>query len=96
MQTPAKAFLGVEGVQNRWDELQFLHILLANVVHDVVCPPATCPILWDPLNWCFRGAISMSRITDNIQGAFLPWHRLLLHAHEYLQKTECGYEGTQP
>ncbi|KAH8657536.1 hypothetical protein BGZ60DRAFT_493790 [Tricladium varicosporioides] len=29
-------------------------------------------------------------------GAFLPYHRLLMHAHEYLLQTECGYNGTQP
>ncbi|RVX76018.1 hypothetical protein B0A52_00375 [Exophiala mesophila] len=64
MQKPPKAFLDVEGVQNIWDELQYLHILLANVIHDV--------------------------------GGALPWHRLFIHTHEYLQKTECGYQGTQP
>ena len=39
MQKPPKAFLDVEGVQNIWDELQYLHILLANVIHDVVSRP---------------------------------------------------------
>ncbi|PVH71340.1 Di-copper centre-containing protein [Cadophora sp. DSE1049] len=29
-------------------------------------------------------------------GAFLPFHRLHMHAHEYLLQTECGYTGTQP
>ncbi|PKS12625.1 hypothetical protein jhhlp_000833 [Lomentospora prolificans] len=29
-------------------------------------------------------------------GAFLPFHRYFIHAHETLLRTECGYEGTQP
>ena len=29
-------------------------------------------------------------------GYFLPFHRALMHAHEVLLKTECGYKGTQP
>ncbi|SPN96518.1 uncharacterized protein DNG_00044 [Cephalotrichum gorgonifer] len=28
--------------------------------------------------------------------AFLPFHRLLMHAHDNLIREECGYEGTQP
>jgi tyrosinase len=29
-------------------------------------------------------------------GAFLPWHRLFMRAHEYLLQTECSYTGAQP
>ncbi|SPO07087.1 uncharacterized protein DNG_09781 [Cephalotrichum gorgonifer] len=29
-------------------------------------------------------------------GAFLPFHRLLMHAHETYLRELCGYEGTQP
>ncbi|PWW77812.1 Di-copper centre-containing protein [Tuber magnatum] len=29
-------------------------------------------------------------------GWFLPFHRLLMHAHETLLRTECGYTGGQP
>lgn len=40
MNSPAKAFVDVEGVETRWDDLQWLHISLANVIHEVVrCLP---------------------------------------------------------
>ncbi|KAL7269177.1 hypothetical protein RUND412_008168 [Rhizina undulata] len=29
-------------------------------------------------------------------GVFLPFHRLLMHAHEHALRTECGYTGAQP
>jgi len=29
-------------------------------------------------------------------GLFFPFHRLLVHAHEYLLRTECEYSGAQP
>ena len=29
-------------------------------------------------------------------GLFLPFHRLMLHAHEKLLRDVCGYEGRQP
>ncbi|KAI1847550.1 hypothetical protein JX266_006402 [Neoarthrinium moseri] len=29
-------------------------------------------------------------------GAFLPWHRLYVRAHEILLQNECGYSGAQP
>ena len=29
-------------------------------------------------------------------GLFLPFHRLLMHAHETLLRNECGYTGAQP
>ncbi|KAF2279722.1 Di-copper centre-containing protein [Westerdykella ornata] len=29
-------------------------------------------------------------------GAFLPYHRFFVHAHEHLLKTECNYTGGQP
>ncbi|EOD52446.1 putative amino acid transporter protein [Neofusicoccum parvum UCRNP2] len=29
-------------------------------------------------------------------GAFLPWHRLYVRAHEHLLQSECGYAGGQP
>jgi tyrosinase len=29
-------------------------------------------------------------------GAFLPYHRLLMHTHELILQTECGYTGAQP
>lgn len=29
-------------------------------------------------------------------GAFLPYHRLLMHTHEYFMKNSCNYTGAQP
>ncbi|KAL3469805.1 hypothetical protein BJX99DRAFT_64400 [Aspergillus californicus] len=29
-------------------------------------------------------------------GAFLPWHRLFVHAHEYILQNECNYTGGHP
>ncbi|KAM7197047.1 tyrosinase [Naviculisporaceae sp. PSN 640] len=34
-------------------------------------------------------------ITHNV-GAFLPYHRLHMHAHERALREECGYKGAQP
>ncbi|KAK4098878.1 Di-copper centre-containing protein [Parathielavia hyrcaniae] len=36
-----------------------------------------------------------TRITHRV-GAFLPFHRLLMYAHEHLLREECGYRGAQP
>ncbi|KAL2070975.1 hypothetical protein VTL71DRAFT_14001 [Oculimacula yallundae] len=36
-----------------------------------------------------------AEVVHNV-GAFLPFHRLLMHSHEYLLRTECGFNGTQP
>ncbi|KAK9784031.1 putative Tyrosinase copper-binding domain-containing protein [Seiridium cardinale] len=58
------ATIGIEGAENRWDELMYGHIVQSNIIHDV--------------------------------GAFLPWHRLYMRAHEILLQTECGYTGAQP
>lgn len=58
------ATLGIEGAENRWDELMYGHIVQSNIIHDV--------------------------------GAFLPWHRLYMRAHEVLLQTECNYTGAQP
>lgn len=62
MSSPPK--LGIEGALNRWDEVQYSHLVQSNVIHDV--------------------------------GAFLPWHRLYMRAHEILLQTECNYTGAQP
>lgn len=41
---------------------------------------------------------SVATVEANVleQGAFLPFHRLLMHAHEKFLQEECGYDGTQP
>lgn len=47
---------------------------------------------WDELMY---GHIVQSNIIHDV-GAFLPWHRLYMRAHEILLQTECGYTGAQP
>ncbi|RBQ89001.1 hypothetical protein VDGD_07137 [Verticillium dahliae] len=39
--------------------------------------------------------VAQAELTHSV-GAFLPFHRLLMRAHEYLLETECGYTGGQP
>lgn len=56
--------IGIEGAENRWDEMMYGHIVQSNIIHGV--------------------------------GAFLPWHRLYMRAHEIILQTECGYTGAQP
>jgi tyrosinase len=34
-------------------------------------------------------------VSHNV-GAFLPYHRLHMHAHERALRDECGYKGAQP
>ncbi|KAK0623963.1 hypothetical protein B0T14DRAFT_428085 [Immersiella caudata] len=38
---------------------------------------------------------TQSQITHGV-GAFLPYHRLHMYAHEQLMRSECGYKGAQP
>lgn len=47
---------------------------------------------WDELVY---GHVINSNIIHNV-GAFLPWHRLYMRAHEKLLQDECGYTGAQP
>lgn len=47
---------------------------------------------WDELAY---GHIVQFNIIHNV-GAFLPWHRLYIRAHEQLLQTECNYTGAQP
>ena len=39
-----------------------------------------------------------TNMSANIHGVgqFLPWHRYMLHAHESLLQSECGYTGPMP
>ncbi|KAF2743782.1 Di-copper centre-containing protein [Sporormia fimetaria CBS 119925] len=39
--------------------------------------------------------VILSEVVHHV-GAFLPFHRYLMWAHEYLLRTECKYTGTQP
>ncbi|OAG01602.1 Di-copper centre-containing protein [Paraphaeosphaeria sporulosa] len=34
--------------------------------------------------------------TVHFVGAFLPFHRYLMHAHEHILRTDCNYTGAQP
>jgi hypothetical protein len=47
---------------------------------------------FDELQSCH---ILQAEITHNV-GAFLPFHRLLMWAHEELLVQDCGYKGAQP
>ncbi|KAI1339821.1 amino acid transporter [Xylariaceae sp. FL0016] len=47
---------------------------------------------WDELVY---GHVVQSNVIHNV-GAFLPWHRLYMRAHEILLQTECNYTGAQP
>jgi tyrosinase len=47
---------------------------------------------WDEIAYTH---VVQSHVIHNV-GAFLPWHRLFMRAHEYLLQTECGYNGAQP
>lgn len=47
---------------------------------------------WDEVVY---GHVVQSNVIHDV-GAFLPWHRLYMRAHEYLLQTECNYTGAQP
>ncbi|KAL1836325.1 hypothetical protein VTJ49DRAFT_5309 [Mycothermus thermophilus] len=47
---------------------------------------------FEELQWTHQ---HQSNIVHNV-GAFLPYHRLLMWAHEKLLREECGYQGAQP
>ncbi|PVH96203.1 Di-copper centre-containing protein [Periconia macrospinosa] len=47
---------------------------------------------WDDIQWPH---IVQSATVHNV-GAFLPFHRYYLTAHEHLIRTECGYTGRMP
>ncbi|SPO06431.1 uncharacterized protein DNG_09121 [Cephalotrichum gorgonifer] len=44
----------------------------------------------------FQAVHQLQAYSTHFVGAFLPFHRALLHAHESALRTECGYEGYQP
>ncbi|KAL5374143.1 hypothetical protein DPSP01_012150 [Paraphaeosphaeria sporulosa] len=47
---------------------------------------------WDDIQWPH---VVQSATVHNV-GAFLPFHRYYLTAHEHLIRTECGYTGRMP
>ncbi|KKY29885.1 putative amino acid transporter [Diaporthe ampelina] len=47
---------------------------------------------WDEIHYTH---IVQTNVIHNV-GAFLPWHRLFVRAHEVLLQQECGYTGAQP
>ncbi|KAI8914405.1 hypothetical protein EDD86DRAFT_199268, partial [Gorgonomyces haynaldii] len=55
--------------------------------------PYTSPSLWDDLVWVHLQA---AKIEGHRTAYFLPWHRLLLAAHDELMKTACNYDGPFP
>jgi len=75
------AKLNLPGAKTRFDELQAIHATQAYATHFVVCIDSNVG----------------SRIFSNVnQGAFLPFHRLMLQSHEDALRSECGYTGYQP
>lgn len=51
-----------------------------------------CQTLFDELqaNHQIQAAVT------HFVGAFLPYHRYLMHIHEHFLRTECGWTGSQP
>ncbi|KAL4971058.1 tyrosinase family protein [Aspergillus stella-maris] len=47
---------------------------------------------WDELVYVH---IAQSNFIHSV-GAFLPWHRMFMRAHEYILQTECNYTGGHP
>jgi len=81
MKAPAK--LGLPGARTRFDEFQAIHQLQAYATHHVVClEPRPSKLV----------TISRSQLTFPLQGAFLPFHRLLMLAHETALRDECNYQ----
>lgn len=74
------AKLGYQGTKTRFDEFQKLHVMATESVHFVVR---------------FLAYFAHSDLHKS-KGAFLPFHRYLMHTHEHVLKTECNYTGTQP
>lgn len=79
------ATLGLPAAKTRFDELQAVHALQAYATHFVVS--TTRMLSTPPIRWT---------LTTANKGAFLPFHRALMHAHETALRTECGYQGWQP
>ena len=74
------ARLGLPGAKTRFDELQAIHQLQAYATHFVVRDESH----------------TTETSTNTTQGAFLPFHRLMMYTHETALRTECNYTGYQP
>ena len=74
------ASLNLTATKTKFDELQAIHHGQAYNIHNVVSRLGSSPG-HRPL------------LTAIYQGAFLPWHRMFVHTHEVLLRTECDYEG---
>lgn len=104
MSSPPK--LGtIEGAQNLWDELQWVHTYQANVIHGVGDPTVSS----DPLQSADEprrviasevGALGSLQVLKhhicNFFSSVLPWHRYYVRVHEILLQTVCNYSGAQP
>jgi len=44
----------------------------------------------------FQAIHQLQTYATHFVGAFLPFHRLMMHAHETALRNECGYTGHQP
>ncbi|TLD33725.1 hypothetical protein PspLS_01635 [Pyricularia sp. CBS 133598] len=85
------ASLGLPGTRTKFDELQAIHQLQAYSTHHVVrVNPNTLSTPETPIH------TNASPPPNIKQGAFLPFHRLMMHAHETALRDDCGYTGRQP
>lgn len=80
------ATMGLPGAKTRFDELQAIHQLQAYATHHVVS--------WRLI--IFRVMNGWGTPADLLQGGFLPFHRMMMHAHESALRDDCGYAGYQP
>ena len=78
MKLPAK--MGFAGTRTRFDELQAVHAMAGEIVHENVS----------------SRVVTLGVLPTINQGAFLPYHRLVMHVHEQMLRKECGYKGAQP
>jgi tyrosinase len=44
----------------------------------------------------FQSLHQLQAYSTHFVGSFLPFHRLMLYAHETALRNECGYTGNQP
>ncbi len=86
MKKPAN--LGLPGARTRFDELQAIHQLQAYATHFVVSR--------SPSPSLEAHAPGQDVTVDNPQGAFLPFHRMMMLSHENALRNECNYTGYQP
>lgn len=74
------------------EKTDYLHAELCLMKAPVKIGLPGCRSLFDEL----QANHQIQALATHGVGAFLPYHRNLMHAHEYFLQTECGYIGAQP